>query len=75
MKIKTTILINQTTGWHQSYYLKKFDSKARLMATDKNSLIDSIATGITPQWASNGFWLVGAHNEQPITPERLQMLD
>jgi len=68
-------IVNQTTGWHQGYYLKKFDSKAKLMATDKNALVDSIATGNTPQWAVNGFWLVGAHSEQPISPERLQKLD
>lgn len=68
-------IVNQTTGWHQGYYLKKLDSKDRLMATDKNALVDSIAAGITPQWALNGFWLVGAHSEQPVTAERLQKLD
>lgn len=68
-------IVNQTTGWHQGYYLKKFGSKAKLMATDKNALVDSIAAGNTPQWAVNGFWLVGAHSEQPISAERLQKLD
>jgi dolichyl-phosphate-mannose-protein mannosyltransferase len=68
-------IVNQTTGWHQGYYLKKFESKARLILSDKNILIDSIDAGNTPQWALNGFWLAGAHSEQPISAERLRLLD
>lgn len=68
-------IVNQVTSWHQQYYLKKLGSQASLMARDKEALVDSIAAGTTPQWAVNGFWIVGAHNEQPIKEERLKMLD
>ncbi|WP_166437319.1 glycosyltransferase family 39 protein [Niastella caeni] len=68
-------VVNQLTSWHQSYYLKKFGSKAKLMARDKEALVDSIVAGIAPQWALNGFWIVGAHGEQPISEERLTRLD
>jgi hypothetical protein len=68
-------IVNQITSWHQSYYLKKLGSKARLMANNKDLLLDSIVAGNAPQWALNGFWIVRAHGEQPINEERLKLLD
>jgi mannosyltransferase len=68
-------IVNQVTYWHQGYYLRKLGSQAQLIASDKEALVDSIAAGTTPQWALNGFWIVGAHGAQPIKEERLKMLD
>lgn len=68
-------IVNQVTSWHQSYYLKKLGSKARLMANNKDLLVDSIVAGNAPPWALNGFWIVRAHGEQPINEERLKLLD
>ncbi len=54
-------IINETTSWHQAYYLKKMGSKAELLANRKEGL--------------DGFWLAGAHGVPPLSDEAIKALE
>lgn len=68
-------IINQLTSWHQSYYLKKMGSNAKLLTGDKENLVDSILTPGNPDWNFKGFWIVGAHGDKPISDEKKKLLE
>jgi 4-amino-4-deoxy-L-arabinose transferase-like glycosyltransferase len=61
-------VINQSTSWHQGYYLKKMNSSAAVLPGNKEALIDSVLHKTSARYDVEGFWLAGAHSD-PLPAE------
>jgi len=68
-------LINELTAWQQQYYLDKFHYTGKVFTGKKEDIIDSILHKSSPQYTIDTFWLVGAHNDPKLTPNKQQALD
>jgi hypothetical protein len=53
-------------SWQHQYYFKALKFKPTILEGSKLNVVDSILASKTPmhRW---GFWIVGAHGEQPLT--------
>jgi uncharacterized membrane protein len=65
-------LINELTGWHQHYYLKKYDYTGALLFANKENMVDSILRG---QYKADSFWIVGLHGDPHLSEAKQQQLD
>ena len=54
-------ILNDRIGWFESYYLHRFDYPGRLLEAPRAAVIDSLVNGKSPEWKTNGFWLMNAH--------------
>jgi 4-amino-4-deoxy-L-arabinose transferase-like glycosyltransferase len=54
-------VINDRIAWFESYYLRKFDYRGKLMDGARSATIDSILNSRSPAWKTDGFWLMEAH--------------
>jgi hypothetical protein len=68
-------IINELVSWHHQYYFKNFKFKPTMLEGKKVSILDSILNSADPKYQVKGFWIVGAHGEQPLTPEQKKGLD
>ncbi|HMK18610.1 MAG TPA: glycosyltransferase family 39 protein [Chitinophagaceae bacterium] len=68
-------IINELVSWHQQYYFKNFKFNPTMLEGKKVSIVDSILNSADPKYHVPGFWIVGAHGEQPLTPEQKKGLD
>lgn len=69
---KTFPLINELTGWHQSYYLKQFGYTGTVWEGSKESSVDSILSG---SYKADTFWIVGAHGDPHLSENKRKQLD
>ena len=68
-------IINDRTAWHQTYYLEKFGSKAKLITGPREKLIDSIITENQNNGILKGFWIAGAHGDKKMEDGFVKRLD
>lgn len=68
-------VINELTGWHQAYYLKKMKHKGAILRGKKEDIVDSILAARTPVYTLNYFWIVGAHGDPHLDNAKRQQLD
>jgi len=61
-------VLSEKTSWHQSYYFRKLKSDVRQLSGPKARMVDSILYSRNPEWALDGFWIAGAH-EDPMLDE------
>lgn len=67
-------VINQVTAWQNTYYMKKFGSKAQVISIRKEDAVDSILRK-SPSYNFDAFWIIGAHGDQPLAEEKRKALD
>ena len=68
-------IIDELVSWQHQYYFKAFKFKPTMLDGKKVSIVDSILTSTDPKFKVQGFWIVGAHGEQPLTTEEKKALD
>ena len=68
-------IINELVSWHHQYYFKKYKFKPTMLEGKKVSIVDSILNSADPKYQVKGFWIVGAHGDQPLTSEQKKGLD
>jgi uncharacterized membrane protein len=68
-------IIDELVSWQHQYYFKAFKFKPAMLDGKKVSIVDSILTSTNPKFRVKGFWIVGAHGEQPLTIEQRKVLD
>ena len=68
-------IINELVSWHQQYYFKNLKFKPIMLEGKKVSIVDSILNSSDPKYRVKGFWIIGAHGEQPLTQEQKNGLD
>ena len=68
-------IIDEIVSWQHQYYFKAFKFKPTTLEGSKLSVVDSILSGKNPKYHLNGFWIVGAHGEQPLTSDQRKGLD
>jgi len=62
-------------SWQHQYYFKALNFKPTILEGRKLNVIDSILAGKNPKYAVKGFWIVGAHGEQPLSIEQRKGLN
>ena len=68
-------IIDELVSWQHQYYFKAFKFKPTILEGRKLNVVDSILAGKNPKYILNGFWIVGAHGEQPLTSDQRKGLD
>ncbi len=68
-------VINELTGWHQSYYIKTMNYKGDMLEGNKNDIVDSILAKSSPRYATDSFWLVSFHGDSDFNPQTQANLD
>ncbi len=68
-------IIDELVSWQHQYYFKAFKFKPTILEGSKLNVVDSILAGKNPKYVLNGFWIVGAHGEQPLTSDQRKELD
>ncbi len=68
---KSSVILNEKTGWHQSYYLKTFSVTSTLITEPKEVFVDSLIKKIERKETIpyESFWIVGAHLDPKPTNE------
>ena len=60
-------IIDELVSWQHQYYFKALKFKPTILEGSKLNVIDSILAGRNQKYIVKGFWIVGAHGEQPLT--------
>jgi len=68
-------IIDELVSWQHQYYFKALKFKPTILEGSKLNVIDSILAGKNQKYIVKGFWIVGAHGEQPLTTEQKKVLD
>jgi mannosyltransferase len=68
-------IVNEIGSWQQKYYFKINNHKPTILDGKKTAVIDSIVNKREPKYNVNGFWIVGAHTDQPLSGEQRHGLD
>jgi hypothetical protein len=68
-------IIDELVSWQHQYYFKALKFKPTILEGSKLNVIDSILAGKNQKYIVKGFWIVGAHGEQPLTTEQKTALD
>ena len=68
-------IIDELVSWQHQYYFKALKFKPTILEGSKLNVIDSILAGRNQKYIVKGFWIVGAHGEQPLTKEQKKVLD
>ena len=68
-------IIDELGAWQHQYYFKAFKFKPTMLVGKKVNIVDSILKSTDPKYNVKGFWIVGGHGEQPLTPEQKKGLD
>jgi hypothetical protein len=68
-------VINDRTGWHQTYYLREFGSKAKLLNGSREKLVDSFLAEDNRGGVIKGFWIAGAHGDKKMDDALVHRLD
>ena len=68
-------IIDEVVSWQHQYYFKAFKFKPVMLPGKKQTVIDSILNGRDQQYKLDGFWIVGAHGDQPLTHEQKKVLE
>lgn len=68
-------IIDELVSWQHQYYFKALNFKPTMLEGKKLNIVDSILAGKNPKYAVKGFWIVGAHGEQPLTADQRKGLD
>ena len=68
-------IIDELVSWQHQYYFKALKFKPTILEGSKLNVIDSILAGRNQKYIVKGFWIVGAHGEQPLTKDQKKVLD
>jgi Ca-dependent carbohydrate-binding module xylan-binding len=68
-------VLNESTAWHQQYYLTALGSHAKVYAHSDSAMIDSILNKRSERYKLEGFWIVGAHVDAKPSEKQLKALD
>ena len=68
-------IIDELVPWQHQYYFKAFKFKPTILDGKKISIVDSILAAKSHKYTVDGFWIVGAHGDQPLTAEQKKVLD
>ena len=68
-------IIDELVSWQHQYYFKALKFKPTILEGSKLNVIDSILAGKNQKYIVKGFWIVGAHGEQPLTTEQKKVMD
>ena len=68
-------IIDEVVSWQHQYYFKVFKFKPKMLEGTKSNVVDSILAGKSSKYKVNGFWIVGAHGDKPLTSEQKKPLD
>jgi mannosyltransferase len=58
-------IVEDRAAWQHRYYLKRYNYQAPLLSGNKTSTLDSIMNRTSRQYDLEGFWVVGAHADDP----------
>lgn len=68
-------IIDELVSWQHQYYFKALKFMPTILEGSKLNVIDSILAGKNQKYIVKGFWIAGAHGEQPLTTEQKKVLD
>lgn len=56
------------TAWHQQYYLHQFGFRGKVIAGEREQVMDSLLRENKQRSDIAGFWITGAHNDKQLLP-------
>lgn len=74
-KSKSMPILNEMTGWHQNYYLKKLGYEGELLSGDKEAIVDSILSKSSSKYDVDTFAVASAHGDPHIEDYKRAHLD